>query len=240
MSTQVTSLSLANIRPFSGEQHVQLSRMTLLVGENSVGKSTFLGYLNAIGRLSSLNGLDDHVNVFNQKPFCMGSFSTLARSGCTSFRAAIGMDNGPFHQFAIEFAQGSDGALKETVLELQMFDSSLRPGEILTIVRETPEIHPERWHFDGPNFQFRLNQSEVSYVQFTTWLSRSIAHGVLPFGGSPTEFRKRVAHSSREELVNFTKFVNFFRQRFRSKCPKDCTPIALYDAIEGRMQEVRS
>ena len=215
MSTALTDISLTDVRCFSGEQRAHLSKTTLLVGENSVGKSTFLGCLNALGQLAGLDGLDDRINVFNQKPYCMGSFGTLARSGCTSFRVAIGLGSGPFRQFAVEFGGSADASLKETALELQLSDSPPRPGSTLTIVREGPESHSERWCFDGPAFQFRLDQSGVSYVQFTTWLSRSIAYGVLPFAGNPGEFRKRVGYATDHDLAAFTKFVNFFRRRFR-------------------------
>ena len=226
MSTPITDISLTDVRTFSGEQRAHLSKLTLLVGENSVGKSTFLGCLYALGRLAGLSGLDDQTNFFNQKPFCMGSFDTLARSGCTSFRVAIGLESGPFRQFAIEFARSADASLKETALEIKLSDSPPQPGPTLTIVREASESHPERWLFDGPAFQFCLNQSEVSHVQFTTWLSRSIAYGLLPFLGERTEFRKRVDHPTVHNLAAFIKFVNFFRHRFRvPETPLHITPI---------------
>ena len=44
-----TSLTLENVRCFAGAQTGQIRRVTLLVGENSTGKSTFLDCYRALG-----------------------------------------------------------------------------------------------------------------------------------------------------------------------------------------------
>ena len=226
MNTALSTVSLTDVRCFAGEHRAKLSKMTLLVGENSVGKTTFLGCLNAIGRLASLDDLEDQTNCFDQAPFSMGAFDTLARSGSTSFRVAIGLDGSPFGDFAIQFAAGAGASLKETALELRLSDSSPETGPTLTIVREAPESRSERWRFDGPAFQFSVDQSDVSYVQFTTWLSRSIRYGILPFAGDRTQLQKRVRHTTVQDLAAFTRFGNFFRHRFRApETPLLITPI---------------
>lgn len=238
MSTPITDITLTDVRTFSGEQRAHLSKMTLLVGENSVGKSTLLGCLYALGRLAAFNGLDDRTNFFNENPFCMGSFDTIARSGCTAFRVAIGLECGPFRHLAIEFARNADASLKETTLELQLSGSTPKPVPTLTIVREAHEGHPERWCVDGPAFRFCFNQSEVSHVQFTTWLSRSIAYGQLPFSGNPTEFRRRVDNHTLQTLAEFSKFVNFFRNHFRTpRKPPQIIPIPVRGLVPRRVYD---
>ena len=216
MNAAVRTMSLTDVRCFAGQHRAELSKTTLLVGENSVGKTTFLGCLNALGRLAGLDDLEDQTNYFDQPPFSMGSFETLARPGATSFRVAIGLDGGPFGQFALRFAEGAGASLRETELELRLTDSSSESGPTLTIVREAAEGRSERWRFDGPAFQFRLDQSEISYAQPTTWLSRSIRYGQLPFAGDWREFRKRVDHTTNQDLAGFGRFVNFFRHRFHA------------------------
>ena len=223
MSSALTEVSLSDVRCFSGEQRARLSKMTLLVGENSVGKSTFLGCLNALGRLAGLRDLEDHINWFDKRPFSMGSFDSVARSGSTSFRVAIGLTGGPFSQFAIRFERGAGVVPKETVLELQLSDGSAETEPTLTVVREGSGGQPERWRFDGPAFRFRLDQSEVSDGQFTTWLSKAIRRGQLPFAGERTQFEKRAGATAKQDLTAFVRFVNFFRQRFRA--PE--TPLAI-------------
>ena len=215
MNTALSSVSLTDVRCFADEQHANLSKITLLVGENSVGKTTFLGCLNALGQLASLNELEDKVNYFDEAPFSMGSFDTLARSGADSFRVATGWEGGPFSQFAIEFAKGDTLRLKENELKLKLSDSPSEMDSTLTIVREISENDRECWCFDGPSFQFRLNQSEASYTQFTTWLARSIRYGLLPFAGTKAGFEMRTGDTANQNLAAFIKFSNFFKHRFR-------------------------
>ena len=81
---RITDLQLRNVRCFEEEQTVQLSRISLLVGENSAGKSTFLGCYKALAKLANLYDLDDN-NHFDDAPFHMGPFDTIVRSGKADF-----------------------------------------------------------------------------------------------------------------------------------------------------------
>lgn len=215
MSAALTDISLTDVRCFSGKQRARLSKITLLIGENSVGKTTFLGCLNALGRLAGLDKLQDHINWFNQDPFSMGSFDSLARSGSTSFRVAIGLADSPIGRFGIRFARDADVCPKEIALDLQLSDGQAE-APTLAITREVLGSHGERWRFDGPAFQFHLDQSNVSYAQFSTWLSQAVCKGVLPFSGEAARFRKLAANTTNRDLAEFVKFVNFFRHRFQA------------------------
>ena len=226
MSTSVTGVSLANVRCFSGEQRAELSKITLLVGENSVGKTSFLGCVNALGRLAGLDDLKDHENWFDEHPFLMGSFGTLARSGSTSFRVAIRLCGGPISEFAVRFAEGTSVSPKEVELEVLLAETPAAKAQTLTVSREDAGTPAERWRFHGPAFQFRLRQSDLSYVQFTTWLSQRVRHGILPFGGEWKQFRARMGDTAYEDHAAFGKFTNFFRHRFRPlEGPLRITPI---------------
>ena len=216
MSATVTSLSLKDVRCFAAEQRVELSRVTLLVGENSAGKSTFLGCLNGLVRLSGLVELDDGVNCFDQTPFFMGAFENLVRSGNSSFRIGVGLDGDHFRRFDIEFVADHGGRLRERTLELALGNGAPDVRTVLKITREASTGRDDRWCFDGPGFDFRLHQSDVSYTQFSTWLSRSVRYGLLPFGGEMTQYRKRMGGAVPDrELAAFVRFINFFRHRFR-------------------------
>ena len=75
-----TDLILRDVRCFGGEQSGRLRPITLLVGENSTGKTTFLGCYGALLRLLSPLGMLDELLDFNQEPFAMGSFRDIVRS----------------------------------------------------------------------------------------------------------------------------------------------------------------
>lgn len=220
MGSPVTKISITDVRTLSGTQHAELAKITLLIGENSVGKSTFAGCLNAIGQFSQLHELNDRTNFFDQKPFCMGSFESIARSGCDSFRIDISLKSGLFRRFALDFTENrSYSAPRQNRLEIQMRKRSPESDPGLIIASETSEDQPERWRFDGPDFQFLLNRSDVSYTQFTTWLSQSVAYGRLPFSGDSMIFRKRIGNPANKEVTNFIKFVNFFKAHFQGPQP---------------------
>ena len=76
-----TDFIIENVRCFAGEQRVPIRPITLLVGENSTGKTTFLGCLHTAINLavpSHKNMTGNGVN-FNTPPFSMGGFRDIAR-----------------------------------------------------------------------------------------------------------------------------------------------------------------
>ena len=81
MTQGQTEFILENVRCFEGEQRAALRPITLLVGENSTGKSTLLGCFRVVDKLfhpSLFAGGSLPVN-FNEEPFLMGSFRDIVR-----------------------------------------------------------------------------------------------------------------------------------------------------------------
>ena len=72
-------LLLEDVRCFHGEQRGSLRPITLLVGENSTGKTTFLGCYGVLQQVFSAADIDDRLD-FNEEPFSMGSFRDLVRA----------------------------------------------------------------------------------------------------------------------------------------------------------------
>lgn len=75
-----TNLILQDVRCFDGEQHGQLRGITLLIGENSTGKTTFLGCYRALHQMFPMRGFNQGSPDFNEDPFTMGSFRDIVRS----------------------------------------------------------------------------------------------------------------------------------------------------------------
>ena len=71
---------LHDVRCFQGEHRARLSPITLLVGENSTGKTTFLGCYSVLHRLISRSATASALMDFNVEPFSMGSFREIVRS----------------------------------------------------------------------------------------------------------------------------------------------------------------
>ena len=70
----VTKFTLKDVRCFAGEQSIDIRPITLLVGENSTGKSTVLGCYNAF-----LRCFDGRIVDFNEAPYQMGGFNNIVR-----------------------------------------------------------------------------------------------------------------------------------------------------------------
>ena len=73
------ALILRDVRCFQDEQRGTLRPVTLLVGENSTGKTTFLGCYGVLHRMFSQSYFDPALD-FNEEPFPMGSFRDVVRS----------------------------------------------------------------------------------------------------------------------------------------------------------------
>ena len=72
-------LAVRNVRCFDDAQRGTIRPITLLVGENSTGKTTFLGCYSVLHRTLSQRDLDRPPD-FNRQPFTMGSFRDIVRS----------------------------------------------------------------------------------------------------------------------------------------------------------------
>lgn len=203
----ITEVRLKDVRCFEDEQSARVGRITLLVGENNAGKSTFLGCCKALATLANLHDLDDK-NYFDDSPFHMGSFDTIVRSGKTEFSVGGRFQNHCYTNVEFAFSEGDKGIPFEQKVKLEFndrenFERSLRVFWSTSV---------DTLRFEGPNFQFDLQGSEISYDSISTWLSRYVRHGHLPFRGEPADFRsRRGLHVSDEDEAEFAKFITFLR-----------------------------
>ena len=77
---QPDELILTDVRCFKGEQRGQLRPITLLVGENSTGKSTFLACFSILHQMfAPVEEMLAQSPDFNREPFLLGSFRDIVR-----------------------------------------------------------------------------------------------------------------------------------------------------------------
>lgn len=222
--SEITDLQLTDVRCFEGAQAARLSRITLLVGENSVGKSSFLGCYKVFAQLSNFIDLDDR-NHFDRKPFYMGGFDTIARSGVRNFSLDGKLKNHLYTNIQVTYFRGSEGKLEEQRFRVE-FDSPRGSNDYIEICR--PMVSPDIWRFKGQNFHFDLARSEVSFVPMSTWLSKNVRQGYLPYGGDLTTFRIRAGEdASSERQMEFAKLVTFLRMTL----PMPAEPLITVEAL---------
>jgi hypothetical protein len=94
------SIILEYVRSFASRQSVPLRPLTLLVGENSTGKSTFLAVVASV-----FNSTRFPTNLsFNEPPYNLGTFETIA-----TFK---GGKYGRAKSFSVGFSEGEPGKRK--------------------------------------------------------------------------------------------------------------------------------
>ena len=114
----MTGVTLKNFRCFGSEQTVPLAPLTLLVGENSTGKTSFMAMIRALWDLV-FNG--DEPN-FNKLPYDLGSIDEIARNdpastgergffeaGCSLGLGLMGLQSSSPSRIDVEFEE--DGSL---------------------------------------------------------------------------------------------------------------------------------
>lgn len=67
-------ITLQNYRCFHDPQSARLAPLTLLVGENSTGKTSFLAMIRALADIAS----GSTVPYFKEEPYDLGSFEEIA------------------------------------------------------------------------------------------------------------------------------------------------------------------
>ena len=80
MILALTEFILEDVRCFRGEQRGRIAPITLLVGENSTGKTTFLSAYSILHQLSHFHPKGTLEPNFNQAPFALGSFREIVSS----------------------------------------------------------------------------------------------------------------------------------------------------------------
>lgn len=227
--SRITSLALTDVRGFAKTQRTALPRITVLVGENSTGKSTFLGCARIIAHLSDLVDTSDK-NLFDDPPFSMGGFETVAHSGASKFAIEATFESHRYNRVRVVYDRGPGGEPRERELELSL-SPERGQGAVFRVTR--PRLPrsggPEIWRVAGPEFEFEFPQSLVSYRQFSTWLSTSVRRGNLPHEGSTTLWRKRTGEASPEAVRMFARFNNFFRRSDLFPGPEHELPVATND-----------
>ena len=194
------SINLQGFRCFRDRQEATLAPLTLIVGENSTGKTSFLSMIRALWDVAYANTAPD----FKEEPYDLGTFAEIAHSGADGRRSKF---EGGFavngHRFDVEF-QERDTAAFPTTREVSS-DSvavrmsqrrgrvtvSLRQGEEEYQARETRTGQPdETWLY--PLFWGLLFDSSKKVPKGAVEAARQVLadldgrrHGPRPFASAP-------------------------------------------------------
>ena len=119
------SITLENFRCFRKRQTARLAPLTLLVGENSTGKTSFLAMVRALHDFASTWRIPD----FKKEPYDLGSFDEIAH-----FRGGRG---GRASTFMGGFSRSSESARAELAVTFQKRGPSPRPAVLRIKAEDT-------------------------------------------------------------------------------------------------------
>ena len=205
---RITNIEIGDVRCFEGTQSARTRRITLLVGENGAGKSTFLGCYRTLAKLSNLHDLAED-NHFDEPPFQMGGFDSIARAGKTSFTVGGRFAEHCHDRVAFTFqAVGGRPVDRGMELRFQGRDDFLRNLHV------TAPAEPDvLMRLQSAGFSFDLLPGEVSFRSVSTWLSRYVRDGYLPFAGDLKRFREARGRTDAESAAaGFLRLVSLLQK----------------------------
>ena len=103
------TITVKNFRCFREEQTVRLAPLTLLVGENSTGKTSFLALIRALAYV----GYGDMPPNFRQQPYDLGSFGEIVYNPGGSADRYKTFEAGFTRNFRVERESGSNDSVSE-------------------------------------------------------------------------------------------------------------------------------
>ena len=230
---KITNIELENVRCFTGRQSARTGRVTLLVGENGSGKSTFLGCYKAVAKLAALHDLAED-NHFDDAPFSMGQFDSIARRGATNFTVGARFADHCHDSIAFTF-QAKGGQPIDGEMKLRFRD---RNGVLQDLHFTTPEAAHVLLRLQTSGFVFDLLPGEVSFRSVSTWLSRYVRHGYLPFGGELGLFRQRARKQDlRAREAGFLRFTSLLSRELPFPDPASLLVDAPGEEVAPRRRE---
>ncbi|MCY4263263.1 MAG: AAA family ATPase [Gammaproteobacteria bacterium] len=189
-----------------------------------MGKSTFLGCYKTLSRLANFHELND-ANHFDVKPFSMGGYDTIVRNGCDEFAIYAKFEEHSHSKACFSFVRDKNNAPQECSLSLEWQDGHLE------ISRDAGS--PESLFFKDPRFFFRLDRSHISYRQISSWLSRAVKYGHLPFSGDMGAFKQQ-ENPGPDDVDAFSRFLTLFRSELPLLAEPAFNVVALDPAIDPR------
>ncbi len=217
---KITNIEIENVRCFAGRQSARTGRVTLLVGENGAGKSTFLGCYKAVAKLATLHDLEEG-NHFDDAPFNMGGFDSIARRGATDFSVGAQLAGHCHNSIAFTFRpDGNQPIDREMKLSFRGRNEVLRNLHFTVLAAADVFLRVQT-----SGFVFDLLPGEFSFGSMSTWLSRYVRNGYLPLSGELSEFRRQArTRNSHAREVGFLKFIHLLSREFPFPDP-DSLPV---------------
>ena len=203
----ITQFSLEEVRCFAGRQEFNIRPLTLLVGENSTGKTTALGCFQALADYLSpdVRGID-----FNRNPYSMGIFRDILRNSRNNekafnlgFKFKFGNENVECTAEFVEKRGGFEPAVRS--LTLNFTDGKV----VVNVAEKEKELWPKMnlVSFDEEKNEYHLTcgSSELGFITpsflFAFGHLEEVSEGEKAFN----EYRKAKAESIEDNITGWLR-----------------------------------
>lgn len=216
-------LVFGNVRCFGGDHRVPLRPLTLLVGENSTGKSTVLSLLHA----ALQSDFPDLKKLFNQPPFELGGFDTISTNrGGRAGRAKdfyVGFAHAEHEKLTAWFSPLQGGL---TLSRLEAESSNLE------VSFTSGDKNVARYRFTDKSGKRLTFQREM---KLSPKLTDELRYGIFEYGleGSESEnpITKAESESLREQSMRFQMALFLGKPTVRAIAPLRTTPHRTYEMM---------
>ena len=245
----IQKLIIEDVRCFAGRQEFNIRPLTFLVGENSTGKSTVLGCLDALLRFARGRGPYADLD-FNVQPYQMGVFADLvrrSRPGKKNFR--LGFESRSENkneniEYVLTLAEKERGS--EPVVQEQKISGC--NSEIIFLGGKQEEVErsgqrPDLRRFlelvdaseEGSNKQFRIRMSEP-YAAMGVFAALELSSGFFGWpeeqeGLSPEEKELQRSMRNISEALGIGRHYEFVEYSY-SFAPIRSKPQRTYDPLK--------
>ena len=145
-------ITVKNFRCFREKQTVSLAPLTLLVGENSTGKTSFLALIRALWDVAYWQSVPD----FKEEPYDLGSFDEIAHyrgargEKSNTFEAGFESENGSFC-FEVTFARSGTVPIpvRRRIADKDVWIEYIKKGQTGQINFGTPQ---GAWQGQAPTY----------------------------------------------------------------------------------------
>lgn len=226
---KLDAFRLEDVRCFAGPQTVRIRPLTFLVGENSTGKSTVLGCMQAVA--DYMDGVDPEID-FNRHPYEMGSFREVVRRSrplVQSFKLGVewrGDDDGDVASYTLDLHEREGGAratVSQAVWRLSNVEFRIRLGRHGRL--SAGRFVRARTGGDGSSVVFDVPQPWFHQFQARPWMWSSMIDS-RGRGANPVN---RAVRSAVPQYANQLRSVHFGLFPARSIAPVRSKPERTYN-----------
>lgn len=206
---RITKFTIEDVRCFEGINEIDIRPLTFLVGENSTGKSTILGCIQAFcDSADTFSSRGSDIN-FNSESYQMGSFADIVRrsnSNIKNFKLGMKIERHwkdiedeivDLNLIFKEDQKGAEPIIKSMSLVRDSAEINISRGK-QNVSMDTPISSAFSVNYDRENSQFQVTVPKNYPGDITPELYNSIYHGI----------QRSAEDNDKLELLKFMEKVN--------------------------------